>query len=364
MKKYLKYFLFLSILFFNHHSIAQECKSKSNLKVGLLDNDFIDYRHYLYYELGNYALDKNIEFEFEYVDGNIEKFDLIFGEYSKLNKLSLTNITLPETLKNFYDSNEILISNNLLPLDLDTYILTTQIDNVEIKNFEELAQYYDPLRYTLGMSFLSSKINSEIIDYNLDKNTYEMSNHNFERILSLFNKSYFNMNKNILSSNFLEINNSYENNENVFTLFSDGIILYKDFKYSSYQLFSQSNYEWDNEKGTYITRLNDIPYSYYGFSVFVNNSNQIGFICHLTKPEVRKNTFKNFNISISPFSEIEIANIKNVDENYLKILKLKNQNIRKPKYEWFDDNFELNKNIIFGNLMLEDLISTDNYLNN
>ena len=81
MKKYLKYFLFLSILFFNHHSIAQECKSKSNLKVGLLDNDFIDYRHYLYYELGNYALAKNIEFEFEYVDGNIEKFDLI-NEYS------------------------------------------------------------------------------------------------------------------------------------------------------------------------------------------------------------------------------------------------------------------------------------------
>ena len=103
MKKYLKYLLFLSFLFFNHHSIAQECKSKSNLKVGLLDNDFIDYRHYLYYELGNYALTENIEFEFEYVDGNIEKFDLIFGEYSKLNKLSLTNINLQETLKNFYD---------------------------------------------------------------------------------------------------------------------------------------------------------------------------------------------------------------------------------------------------------------------
>ena len=84
--------------------------------------------------MGNYALTENIEFEFEYVDNNTEKFDLIFGEYSKLNKLSLTNITLPETLKNFYDSNEILISNNLLPLDLDTYILTTQIDNIKIKN--------------------------------------------------------------------------------------------------------------------------------------------------------------------------------------------------------------------------------------
>ena len=61
---------------------------------------------------------------------------------------------------------------------------------------------------------------------------------------------------------------------------------------------------------------------------------------------------------------MEVANIKNVDENYIKILKLKNQNIRKPKYEWFDKNFDLNKNIIFGNLLFEDLISTDNYLNN
>ena len=42
----------------------------------------------------------------------------------------------------------------------------------------------------------------------------------------------------------------------------------------------------------------------------------------------------------------------------------KNTNIRKPKYEWFNENYDLNKNIIFGNIVFRDLINTDNYLNN
>jgi hypothetical protein len=61
---------------------------------------------------------------------------------------------------------------------------------------------------------------------------------------------------------------------------------------------------------------------------------------------------------------MEIANIEGVDENYLQILKKKNTNIRKPKYEWFNENYDLNKNIIFGNIVFRDLINTDNYLNN
>lgn len=364
MKRIYKYFLTIFFFLYCNNSIGQECASSSTLKVGLLDDSFIDYRHYLYYELGNYALNENIDFEFKYVDGNVDQFDLIFGEYYELNKLSLSNLDLSDTISDFYRSNGVFISNNLLPLDLDTYILSSQIRNKNMDNFEDLAQYFDPIRYTLGISLLSPKINSEIIDFNLDSNTYDISNQNYERALNLFNKTYPNINKNILSSNFMEIKSSYENNENVFTLFSDGVILHKDFKYSSYQLFSQSNYQWDHNEGVFKERLETTPYSYFGFSAYVNNSKKIGFICHLIKPEVRVNTFKNFDISVSPFSEMEIVDIKSIDENYLNILELKNDNIRTPKYEWFDENFDLNKKIIFGNIVFEDLIDTDNYLNN
>jgi len=158
---------FFSLLFFfllYSYSNAQECESTSTLKVGLLDDSFIDYRHYLYYELGNYALSKSIDFEFEYVDNNIDQFDLIFGEYNKLQKLSLSNLDLPEEIKEFYSSNGIVVSNNLLPLDLDTYILSSQIKGVDLNNFEDLANYFDPIRYTLGISLLTPKINSEIIE--------------------------------------------------------------------------------------------------------------------------------------------------------------------------------------------------------
>ena len=37
-----------------------------------------------------------------------------------------------------------------------------------------------------------------------------------------------NLNKNIVNNNFLEVFNSYENSENVYTLFSDGILLNKN----------------------------------------------------------------------------------------------------------------------------------------
>ena len=57
-------------------------------------------------------------------------------------------------------------------------------------------------------------------------------------------------------------------------------------------------------------------------------------------------------------------NSANESENTIKILKSKNTNIRKPKYEWFNENYDLNKNIIFGSIVFRDLINTDNYLNN
>ena len=113
MKHIHKFFSLVFFLLLYSYSNAQECESTSTLKVGLLDDSFIDYRHYLYYELGNYALSKSIDFEFEYVDNNIDQFDLIFGEYNKLQKLSLSNLDLPEAINEFYSSNGVVVSNNL-----------------------------------------------------------------------------------------------------------------------------------------------------------------------------------------------------------------------------------------------------------
>ena len=91
MKRIHKFFSLVFFLLLYSYSNAQECESTSTLKVGLLDDSFIDYRHYLYYELGNYALSESIDFEFEYVDNNIDQFDLIFGavkhdHFKKLGK--------------------------------------------------------------------------------------------------------------------------------------------------------------------------------------------------------------------------------------------------------------------------------------
>ena len=115
-------------------------------------------------------------------------------------------------------------------------------------------------------------------------------------------KLYSNANKNILDANFLELYNSYESKENLFTLFSDGIILYKNLQDSYFNIFPQNKFKRNEDLGVFDNISDSVPYSYYGFSAFINNTNQIGILCHLTKQEVRNNTFRNFNLQISPLS--------------------------------------------------------------
>ena len=80
----------LILIFFNIKLIfaSEECKTDSNLKIGLIENEYIDYKHYLYYELGNFVQNKNIEFEISFVENNANNFDIIFGEWNELSKLS------------------------------------------------------------------------------------------------------------------------------------------------------------------------------------------------------------------------------------------------------------------------------------
>ena len=357
------YFIFFSFLFINNLK-ANECNTNSPLNIGLIENDLIDYQNYLYYELGKYVSKKNIEFNIQIVDSNADEFDIIFGEYNDLARLSHNNTILPNELRNFFEENNISITKNILPLDLDTFILVSKSGEKSFKNFEELSDFYDPALYTTGLSFKSNNKLAKLFGYMTDNKNLDIKDITFESILITFKKLYKSLNKNILFSDNLEIYNSFENNENVYTLFDDGALLYKEFNNRHFQLFPQSKYMWNNKNGIFELRIDTIPYSTFGFSAYVNNSNQYGFICHLTKNEVRKNTFKNFNISISPLSEKELKNFNKIPDGYLEILNLKSQNILNVDYPRFSDNYNSIKNIIFSKTNYQNTVKTNEYLIN
>ena len=361
-KNFQIYFLF--ILFFIIKTLSgNECESNSPLKIGLIENDYINYEYYLYYELGNFAVDKNLEFEIQKVENNVNEFDIIFGEYYDLIRLSQNKVNYPTSIKKYYSENNIELSNNIFPLDLDTFILISKNIEKKINNLEDLSKYYDPIRYTLGINFKLQNEVSKIIAYNTGYTDFNLEIIENETLLNLFGKAYKNLNKNILSSDFLETYNSYENGENVYTLFNDGILLNKNFKYQTYQLFPQSKYKWNRDEGIFLEKSETVPYSYYGFSAYLNNTNEFGFLCHLIKDDVRNNSFKNFNIALSPLSANEVKGYEGLPEGYIEILNSKNQNILNINYKNFSQKYELLKSIIFGNHSYQKSIKTNDYLN-
>ena len=99
-KNFQIYFLF--ILFFIIKTLSgNECGTNSPLKIGLIDNDYINYEYYLYYELGNFAVNKNLEFEIQKVDNNANEFDIIKKiEYAMTIKPQKHNF---EILENNFD---------------------------------------------------------------------------------------------------------------------------------------------------------------------------------------------------------------------------------------------------------------------
>ena len=56
------FLIFFTLLFFQKNSIANECLIKEELNIGLIENNYIDYKYYLYYALGEYSLINDIEF--------------------------------------------------------------------------------------------------------------------------------------------------------------------------------------------------------------------------------------------------------------------------------------------------------------
>ena len=354
--------IFLILFLFQKPIFAsEECTNEKNLKIGLINNDYIDYQYYLYYELGNYVQKNNIDFELAFVDQNIDEFDIIFGEFNQLKKLYIKEISLPNKINKFYGDNGLIIKHNVLPLDLDTLIvLSNQTSSIE--NLEELSNIFSTIKYTFGMNFNDNEHLSKLISFASHQQIIDLESHTTESTLSSLNKLYRNTNKNILDANFIEIYNSHESKENLFTLFSDGILLYKNLEESYFNVFPQNKFKWNEDLGVFDSISNPAPYSYYGFSAYINNTNQIGLLCHLTKKEVRENTFRNFNLQISPLSISELKNLKNLPAGYEEIVKLKNKNIIDIHNNLFSD-INLMRDIIVGNYSYEELVDSNNYLN-
>ena len=212
------------------------------------------------------------------------------------------------------------------------------------------------------MNFNHNEHLPKLILFSNHQQNIDLESHSLESTLSSLNKLYSNANKNILDANFLELYNSYESKENLFTLFNDGILLYKNLQDSYFNLFPQNKFKWNEDLGMFNNISDSIPYSYYGFSAFINNTNQIGLICHLTKQDVRNNTFRNFNLQIGPLSMSELKNFENLPAGYEEIVNLKNKNIINEDQN-ISKKIDLIRDIIFGNKHHVDFIKSNNFLN-
>ena len=359
-----KVFLIIFLLvIFQKNSIANECLIKKELNIGFIENNYIDYKYYLYYALGEYSLINDVEFTISEVNQNANEFDIIFGEFRDLAKLSLNQTQIPNKVLNFYNNNEVEVMGNIFPLDLDTFILLSQ-DDYEKLNFEEFSELYNPIKYTLGMSFKTKEDIINLIIYHLEQPSINVNSLSFELTADLFSKTYQNLNKNIVNNNFLEVFNSYENSENVYTLFSDGILLNKNIEFKSFQLFPKSKYIWDSDEGVFKKSIDSKPLSFYGFSAYLNNSQGSGLLCYLIDEEVRLKAFRDFNIQLSPLSINEIRSIEDdLPDNYKKILENKNKNVLKPNYSLENKNYDLFSGLIFGKYKYDDIIDNQDYLN-
>ena len=162
------FLIFCLLIIISNKSNSNECLTKKELNIGFIENSYIDYKYYLYYALGDYSLLNDIEFTISEVNQNANEFDIIFGEYRDLEKLSLNQTQIPDKVLNFYKDNEIEIIGNLFPLDLDTFIILSKDNNRKL-TFEEFSKLYNPIKYTLGMSFQAKEDIINLLIYHLEQ---------------------------------------------------------------------------------------------------------------------------------------------------------------------------------------------------
>ena len=327
-----------------------------------MENNFIDYYYYLTYELDKFSTDKNIEFEISKYNQN-EKFDIIFGEFQELKKLERKKIDYPNDITSFYLDNNIEIQTNILPLDLDALIVVHNEDEEDINFIENIFNTRYPFRYTLALSFMYPQILDKLYIIYSQESELEKNEIYFDRFKKNFDNLFNNLNKSLLESSHEEILDSYNKNENVYTTFSDGVLMYQNFNFKNFQHFPSSLFKWNNQKGYFEKNIDPIPFSFYGLSAYLNNTNQIGFICHLLKPESRKNLFTNFNVSAGPLSHVEVIDYENIDKNYLQFLKKKNENIFKNDLNILLDEYIVIENSITNNDLSLKNLKVKDYLN-
>ena len=105
----LKVFFLVIFIYTKPIFASEECTSEKNLKIGLINNDYIDYQYYLYYELGNYVQQNNIDFEFI----NPLSYEKFVEELSKTERL----IFFPQWLESF---NRVTIEAKILNCKITT----------------------------------------------------------------------------------------------------------------------------------------------------------------------------------------------------------------------------------------------------
>ena len=108
------FLIFCLLIIISNKSNSNECLTKKGLNIGFIENSYIDYKYYLYYALGDYSLLNDIEFTISEVNQNANEFDIIFGEYRDLEKLSLKRNNSRGKVKRSKKVKRIRIGINLL----------------------------------------------------------------------------------------------------------------------------------------------------------------------------------------------------------------------------------------------------------
>ena len=174
--------------------IAEEKKCpelENNISVHLISDGFYKYDEYLHYSLGKFSSERkkiynlNVANELDLIGVGS---DIIFGEYNELKKLPTNEKKLitPKIIKDFFIKNEIKNTeeiNNIYPLDLDTFILISNKDTIDITHEEDIHKFINPNKYTLSQSFYSKSDTIKFFNYLLMDNHMDFKNPFFESIL-------------------------------------------------------------------------------------------------------------------------------------------------------------------------------------
>ncbi|MDC0861488.1 hypothetical protein OAQ08_02665 [Alphaproteobacteria bacterium] len=307
-------------------------KLTNNISAHLISDNYYNYEEFLHYSLGKFTNSKEKTYNLN-INNKLDlvgiSSDIIFGEYNELKKIDLNNKKLitPYYIKDFYKKNNISNygeSENIYPLDLDTFII---ISNNKIKNIVDEEDFYnlvDNNKYTLSQSFYSEKETVKFLNYLLIGNDMSYDNPFLESILFNQKKKYSILNKNTFLGDYQEMITSYENKENLYSVFPDGFA-YKEKV--NFVIYPNSEMVWNKKIGKFENKKEDKISSFFGFSALINNKNGYNYLCHLTRKKSRENILNLFNLGVSPLSVNDVADPSILSEEYKKILNLKNMSI-------------------------------------